>query len=102
MKKTSLRQRLASIADAVDARDLDYASGELANLIRELAPPVPTESELARVLEAMNSGNDSAASIKAATGLSTRIIYPARYVLLSRGLIIQYSNGLASPRWGAL
>ena len=100
MKKTSLKQRLASIADAIDCGELDYAQGSLANLIRELTPPTPTEAQLDKILSAMNAGNDSAAAIKAATGIKTSVIYPARYILLSRGLIIQYSNGRAAPRWG--
>ena len=100
MKKTSLRQRLASIADSVDGGDLDYASGELSNLIRELTPPVPTMKQQDCILQAMRAGHQSAAAIKLETGIKTSIIYPARYLLHSRGLIIKYDNGLAAARWG--
>ena len=98
--KPTLRQQLASIADAIDCGELDYAQGELANLIRELTPPVPTMKQQDAVLNAMRAGHHSAAAIKLETGIKTSIIYPARYLLHSRGLIIKYDNGLAAARWG--
>ena len=100
MKRTGLRERLCGIADAIDSGDLEYAQGDLANIIRELAPPVPTMKQQDAVLNAMRAGHHSAAAIKAATGIKTSIIYPARYLLHSRGLIIKYDNGLAAARWG--
>ena len=77
----------------------DFAIGKLTELIKKLRPPEPTREQQDRVLAAMQAGNHSAAAIKAATGLPPSIIYPSRYLLWNRGLITQYANGNAAPRW---
>ena len=78
----------------------DFAIGKLTELIKKLRPPEPTREQQDRVLAAMQAGRNSAAAIKAATGLPPSIIYPSRYLLWNRGLITQYGNGNGSPRWG--